>query len=149
MKLRMEFEDDDLREMIDGYFRQSGFQVKNLDQLCDLFRKAFPEGIEVQVATLPVTVPAEPVEPVERRPRSPEKEFESSPEDEDEEYVDIDEGKGNGAAEGNPRMSASDLFDPTPGKVPTRDEQLKQTQDELKHLLNQSKVIEEEKAKEN
>lgn len=133
MKLRLEFEDSDLREMIHDYFDRNGFAVKNLDQLCELFKKAFPDGIRVDAETRdsrpakPAAAPSLPEEHTEMEDSVPE--------------------KNNGTS--NVAMTATDLFDPTPGNVPTRDEQLRQSQREVANIVAQSKALEEEKAKDN
>ena len=143
MKLRLEFEDSDFREMIQEYFDRNGFAVKNLDQLCELFKKAFPDGIKVDAETKPPihipsfstsdhasasTVTAVPVDAETVEPEAPEK-----TNGKDETFI----------------ASASDLFDPTPGNVPSRDEQLRQSNAEVARIVAQSKALEEEKAKEN
>jgi hypothetical protein len=139
MKLRLEFEDSDLREMIQEYFDRNGFAVKNLDQLCELFKKAFPDGIKVDAETRgprEATAAAEVDAPTAVTP----------PVEELSEAEDPNPHKSNGSA--NVAMSATDLFDPTPGSVPTRDEQLRQSQQEVANIVAQSKALEEEKAKE-
>jgi len=139
MKLQLEFEDDDLREMIEDYFGRNGFKVKNLDQLCELFLKAYPDGIKVQAETTgpqEATTAAAPDAPSTEPPPSTE-----LPEEED-----SNPKKSNGAPQ--VVMTATDLFDPTPGNVPSRDEQLRQSQQEVATIVAQSKALEEEKAKE-
>jgi len=141
MKLQLEFEDSDLREMVQGYFARNGFAVKNLDQLCELFHKAFPDGISVQAETLAQkqvnypdgTTVAPATGEHAATPLLPEEEYPPPTKTDDRPQT---------------VMTASDLFDPTPGNVPTRDEQLRQSQKEVAYLVAQSKAIEEEKAKE-
>lgn len=48
MKVRLEFEREDLEKMLTTYFEKEGFRVKNLEELIDKFGEAFPEGIAVQ-----------------------------------------------------------------------------------------------------
>lgn len=138
MRLQLEFENADLREMITDYFKASGFVVKNLDQLCEFFHKAFPDGIKVQAETIAYKHAQDP----DGRPVKPAVGTHSAvPELPAKEDPTLEKNDGTP----NVIMSASDLFDPTPGQVPTRDEQLRQAQAELKHILAQSKVIEETK----
>lgn len=47
MKVRLEFEETDLRDMLKSYFEREGFRVKNVEELCAQFAAAFPEGIFV------------------------------------------------------------------------------------------------------
>jgi hypothetical protein len=138
MKLSMEFEEEDLRDMIEGYFQKSGFLVQNLDQLLHLFSKAYPDGIQVQVETTNVSPPSE-----EWTPKTEPQGVVKVQESETFKDPEIQRPKDNGYT--NKPMSASDLFDPTPGSVPTRDEQLAQSRKELEHIIAQSKEIEETK----
>jgi len=127
MKLQLEFEESDLREMIQGYFRSNGFRVKNLDQLCQLFQKAFPDGIKVQAETAADGVTSEIPEVATERAAV---------------ALVTPPPNGRDTSKGaNVAMSATDLFDPTPGKVPTRDEQLRQSQREVANIVAQSKAI--------
>jgi len=48
MKVRLDFEREDLEKMITTYFEKEGFKVKNLDELIEQFGTAFPEGLSVQ-----------------------------------------------------------------------------------------------------
>lgn len=48
MKVTLELEENDLREMLEGYFKQNGFVVKNLEDICQDFVKAYPSGIQVR-----------------------------------------------------------------------------------------------------
>jgi hypothetical protein len=136
MKLQLEFEDADLREMIETYFKSNGFKVKNLDQLCAFFHKAFPDGIKVQAETLPPSVELK--EAQVEAPSRKEKEVAII----DPANTEVTKSK----EVTNLPMSATDLFDPTPGRVPTRDEQLRQSREELEFILNQSKIIEKERS---
>ncbi len=52
MKVQLEFEKTDLEEMLTLYFERSGFSIKNLDELCEQFASAFPDGIKVQAEIL-------------------------------------------------------------------------------------------------
>lgn len=124
MKLQLEFEEDDLREMITQYFAGNGFQVKNLDQLCTLFSKAFPDGIKVQAETVPIPKTMSVQNIV------------SEVVPHDIQYV-----EGSLKEQGNPVFTASDLFDPEPGAVPSRDEQLRQSKAELEHILRESETL--------
>lgn len=125
MKLQLEFEEDDLREMITQYFAGNGFHVKNLDQLCALFSKAFPDGIKVQAETVPMVTPLSTFNnPITN------------------EVVLTDKVTSTLVVEtGNPVFTASDLFDPEPGTVPSRDEQLRQSKAELEHILRESETL--------
>ena len=144
MKLNLEFEGPDLRDLIEEYFKRRGFKVKNLDALCVLFEKVYPNGITVKAETL---APQERTTPVETLPG-----------EEIEVTVSADKGQAKGIIEesggkksnGSPNvaMSTTDLFDPTPGMVPSRDEQLRQSQQEVANIVAQSKALAEEKAKE-
>lgn len=53
MKLQMEFEDADFREMIFKFFDQQGFVLHNLDELCAHFNEVFPNGLKASVAVKP------------------------------------------------------------------------------------------------
>ena len=54
MKLTMEFEDADLRDMIDSYFESRGFKVENADELVEKFAGIFPQGIKVKVQVIDI-----------------------------------------------------------------------------------------------
>lgn len=49
MKLTVEFEEDDLREMFTKFFKEAGFDVLSLDDICNQFKNSFPEGLKVIV----------------------------------------------------------------------------------------------------
>jgi hypothetical protein len=131
MKLQLEFEDNDLREMIEQYFSSNGFKVKNLDDLCNKFKVAFPTGIKVQAettATNGATVTSS-------------DSFQDVEEIVQEDPVDLSKPRTIGIT--NVPMSKEDLMDPTPGKVPTVEEQRAQSEREIEHILAQSSELEQ------
>jgi DNA-binding transcriptional MerR regulator len=97
MKIQLEFEDEDLRKMIIDYFEREGFEVKNIDELCELFKGAFPDGIKVHANILP-DKPAE----------TPRHSARAQPvEDDEDEPV---------ATDDNPPLGFTQLLDPTPSR---------------------------------
>lgn len=56
MKITLEFEEQDLRKMITDHFTSEGFNVKNLDEICNMFGVAFPQGIKVEADIVPLPV---------------------------------------------------------------------------------------------
>jgi hypothetical protein len=60
VKIQLELETDDLHRMITEYFNKSGFEVKNIDDICAIFSAAFPDGLKIDAGLLPP-----PVAPVE------------------------------------------------------------------------------------
>lgn len=138
MKILLEFEEPDLRDMIQSHFEKNGFSVRNLDEICAQFNAAFPEGLKVYADMLPI----EAVTPVRTTHRA-----ESTDADEDDvPYVPpVDE---------NPRLALSDLMDPTPRPVHgrmelTRDSKTADKDEsidlDIKRLVNQSRRLEQVK----
>lgn len=134
MKIRLELESDDVREMVLGYFSARGFSVKNLDEICASFDAAYPKGIVVEAqpvaaSSAPTQVPQDvAVAPVA---------VAAPPADENVVTLSASHKKQN------PRLGFSDLMDPTVhGNVPTRDELLEETQRELQQILKMSKSLE-------
>lgn len=58
MKITLEFEETDLRQMIVDHFTKEGFNVKNLDEICQQFLLAYPSGLKVEADILPPQVTA-------------------------------------------------------------------------------------------
>lgn len=111
MKLVIEFEENDFRDMLTAYFKRNGFDIHNLDELTEKFMGAYPEGLKVQatVSTEPAEVPTEnpsghvydfddAVTGERVRGTHAELYGEAEPEEE----------------EANPALSLTDLHDPTP-----------------------------------
>ena len=53
MKIQLEFEDEDLKNMILQYFEREGFIIKNIEELCSKFKEAFPDGLKVYAELAP------------------------------------------------------------------------------------------------
>ena len=113
MKLTVEFEEDDLRDMFTKFFKEAGFEVLSLDDICEQFGRKFPDGIKVLVE--PGEVPVEaPVNTLKEK-SSPEKHSEtvtslvSLGDDEDDTF---DEGPEREPVAPT-AMSMTDLMDPT------------------------------------
>lgn len=129
MKVTLEFEENDLREMLTSYFRGNGFAVKNLDEVCVKFKDAYPEGLKVQAEIMAMDPPV------------PQASAVSSPipavadADAEEDIDDVSE-----AAE--PMLSLNDLTDPSPrGRVVS----IANTKNDFADLINASKRIEQER----
>ena len=61
MKITLEFEEADLRQMITDHFTKEGFNVKNLDDICRQFLHAYPIGLKIEAEIAPVpTITAAP-----------------------------------------------------------------------------------------
>lgn len=125
MKLQMEFESSDLRDMVKTYFSKSGFHVKNLNDICDKFNNAYPQGIVVNVEVTNGEVPE-----IEQETK-----IEDNLDTKEMPEVEISD-----TASENVALSAADLLDPTPGisGVPNRDALIKQHQRELETILAKS-----------
>jgi len=65
VKVTLTLERPDVEEMIKAYFNNKGFQPENLEQLCDMFLRTYPEGFNV-VATV-ASVPSKQAAPLEQR----------------------------------------------------------------------------------
>ena len=118
MKLRIEFEDNDLHSMITQYFASAGFEVRNLHDLCEQFKTAFPDGIFVDVLTVgkPTdnSIPEPPPAPRNTTPS---------------EVLDVAESQLQ-AADPAGRLTASQLVDPThSSQEPVIDSILKMSRD--------------------
>jgi len=120
MKVTLELEENDLREMLENYFRQNGFTVKNLDDICGQFAAAYPEGIQVRAEIGPAPVVASPQPDLE-------------PDLEPDAELDIVE-------ELSPRLSIDDLFDPTPRLKRVTAE--RDTDNDIAKLVRASKGLE-------
>jgi hypothetical protein len=59
MKLQMEFEPADFREMIYTFFDRQNFELHNLDELCEQFKQVFPNGLKASVGVKPTMVTEE------------------------------------------------------------------------------------------
>ena len=129
MKVTLEFEDNDLREMLTSYFRGNGFAVKNLEEVCAKFTTAYPEGLKVQAEI----VPMEPVIETSgyRQHIAP-----------DEDPIDNDSEVQETLATSEPMLSLNDLTDPEPrGRVVS----ITNTKNEFTDIINASKRIEQER----
>jgi len=52
MKLNLEFEIDDFKEMITDYFKTRGFKIRHIDEIVSKFMSAYPEGLIVEASPL-------------------------------------------------------------------------------------------------
>lgn len=147
MKIRLELETADVQEMIQSYFLTKGYEVRNLDMVCAAFEDAYPDGIMVEahaavgiaarVAQAPVTEVAAKSPEVDEDTETIQAVAEAVPSSRAAEAPAVN-------AKANPRLSFSDLMDPTlHGMVPSRDELLQETQREIQQLLQASKSIEQ------
>lgn len=125
MKVTLEFEESDLREMLTSYFRGNGFAVKNLDEVCAKFKGAYVDGLKVQaeiMTTEPTNIQA------------------VTPTDVPVEDVDVDTDTASDSHE--PMLSLNDLTDPSPrGRVVS----IANTKSEFADLISASKRIEQER----
>jgi len=129
MKVTLEFEENDLREMLTSYFRGNGFAVKNLDEVCAKFKDAYVDGLKVQAEIMAMDPPVS--QPSTVPPRST---VEDAVDDTDE-ADEVTE-----AAE--PMLSLNDLTDPSPrGRVVS----IANTKNEFADLISASKRIEQER----
>ena len=126
MKIQLQFEDSDLEEMIGFYFRDKGFAIKNLEEILQSFREAYPTGLNVMAEVISIP-PAAAVPVIEAPPSLSDTEPPPA------------------RAKSTRALSISDLRDPelTP-RFPTRDEQLRQEQEELDRILKRSKELAKE-----
>jgi hypothetical protein len=134
MKVSLEFEESDLKEMLTSYFRGNGFAVKNLDEVCMQFLKAYPDGLQVQAEIIPMEATAAPA----AEPRS--HHVDAQPEYEDErDATDADEVMSTDSV-----LTLNDLMDPEPRKGRLVSV-VNTSKDEFTDLLNKSKRIENER----
>lgn len=115
MKIKLEFERDDFRKMIQQYFQTTGWEVLNLDDIVDQFDTAFPGGIIVRAeisagAAVPSPEPAVPASD------TADTEVAEEPEEPSEQV------------DGNPRLQYSQLTGP----------QDEDDSNEISHILRQS-----------
>jgi len=130
MKVTLEFEENDLREMLTSYFRGNGFAVKNLDEVCAQFKDAYVDGLKVQAEIVAMDPPVPPLSTAPP-PRS-------SVEDAVDDTNETDEV--TEAAE--PMLSLNDLTDPSPrGRVVS----IANTKNDFADLINASKRLEQER----
>jgi hypothetical protein len=136
MKIQLQFENNDLEEMLTEFFRARGFEIKNLPELQEQFGLAFPGGLKVEAQTAePPPAPAVKLSSTLAVTASEAPEAIAP-------VVSITARK-----EGNPRMTAADLFDPDLRGAPSRDELLAENQREIQDILAKSQQIEEKKRK--
>jgi hypothetical protein len=130
MKVTLEFEESDLREMLTSYFRGNGFAVKNLDEVCAKFKDAYIDGLKVQAEIMVMDPPIPQLSTV------------APPQNLVEDAVD-DAGEPDDVAEAaEPMLSLNDLTDPSPrGRVVG----IANTKNEFADLINASKRIEQER----
>ncbi len=130
MKIQLQFERDDLEEMLTEYFKTRGFEIKNMETLHDAFAVAWPQGLSVAAQTIEaptkpavVALPANITNHADEAPLPPPR-----------------------RNEGNPRMTASDLFDPDSNNhAPSRDELLAENAREIQNILAESNILESQK----
>jgi hypothetical protein len=138
MKIRLQLESSDLREMLDNYFNSNGFSVLNTEELCAQFAAAFPEGLVV-AATLAPTRAA----PALEAALPPENDYPVEATATPKNVVSL-AGRGK-----NPPLRAADLLDPTNyGDVPRKsddDESPIDAELEMRRLLAASSQIQAEK----
>jgi len=133
MKIQLQFEDDDLEDMLTGYFRDRGFEIKNMSELREQFAQAWPEGLKVSAQTAEAP-------PVAATPSEYSKDPNSTltPPSAVSRTQTV-----AGTPGGNPRMTASDLFDSELKGAPSREELLADNQREIQRILAQSQHLEE------
>ena len=128
MKITIEFEDADLREMLTEHMLKGGFSVLNMDALCEAFAQAFPEGLRVHagVAEMPAPVEAPPSPVLDSGPELPLNTM-HTPESEEEGPLSFD-----------------DLMDPTPrlGRTELRVARNTDTGDDIRNIIRKSNAIE-------
>lgn len=129
MKLKVEFEIDDLQLMFNQFFTDAGFEVADLDQLCEQFASAFPDGIKVDVHPL---VPSADTSELDSAGVDGEVSHFEPPED----FVEEDEPTSLVSVDKGKKVTHTDLADPTySGEISA-----------INRLVTQSKNIEETKA---
>lgn len=105
MKITLEFEEADLRQMITDHFTKEGFNVKNLDDICRQFLNAYPTGLKVEADILPQPAPA-PVQTLGY--------VEAVPTDDVVTYTDEDAEEDVSREPEGVSLTLNDLMDPTP-----------------------------------
>ena len=134
MKITLEFEDDDLRNMIANHFTNEGFLVKNLDEICSAFGVAFPQGLRVEAEVAPV--PATTKRYVGKRGVALE-----DAEEHDNDYVADPEF-------GSAPLTMGDLMDPTPrrGRLEAARKSVKPDKaiTGIERLIKESRALEQE-----
>lgn len=134
MKVSLEFEESDLKEMLTSYFRGNGFAVKNLEEVCLQFLKAYPDGLQVQAEIIPMEPAVAP--PAEHRQLNVDAQQAYEDERDD---TDADEVMSTDSV-----LTLNDLMDPQPrkGRIVSV---VNTSKDEFADLLNKSKRIENER----
>jgi len=139
MKIHLQMETHDLREMLGDYFTSRGFEVLNTDELCSKFAEVFPEGLVVSATLAPPKPPPEASLP-------PETDYPSMTSGGAKNVVSMAERRQN------PVLRDADLLDPTNyGNVPRRptdDESHIDAEQEMRRLLSASSAIQAEKERE-
>lgn len=128
MKVTLEFEENDLREMLTSYFKGNGFAVKNLDEVCAKFKDAYADGLKVHAEIMAMDPPTT-VQPVATGTHLHITDDDSADDDTTSEAVE-------------PMLSLNDLTDPSPrGRVVS----LANTKNDFADIINASKRIEQER----
>lgn len=109
MKITLEFEESDLRQMISNHFKEAGFTVNNLDEICVSFTAAFPQGLKVDAGILPATEWNDKGTDTGRI-SSAEPNFSNTPKSADDEPEQLPEPEDDD----NKILTISDIMDPTP-----------------------------------
>jgi hypothetical protein len=144
VRIHLELEADDVKDMIEQYFAAQGFAVRNLPLLCAAFETAYPEGIRVEAQPAqmpePEPIPARSFEPEDLVPVGITQEG----------SLVVVAPPVSVGTKSNPRLKYSDMMDPSMhGNAPSRDELLLETQRELQEILSASKAIERERSSNN
>ncbi len=143
MKLTIELEEEDVKKMLFEHFAQSGFSVRNLDELCAKFLSAYPDGLRIQADPIdlpPVEAAPVPVYPSKQEPVDDEDDdapltIPSVPEYEKPPYEDDD---------ANPVLTMSELFDTEP-RATRQEARVTPSEDALSitKLVRQSNALKE------
>lgn len=111
MKLKVDFDSEDLEKMVVEFFDGSGFDVIDLSEVMSQFETAFPEGLTVNVtpkAQAPVAIPEKPLVKQEGAPGEMPTYGPPDPEEAPEE-PDPDSPANNGGI-----LTMTEIMDPTP-----------------------------------
>ena len=133
MKVSLEFEESDLKEMLTSYFRGNGFAVKNLDEVGLQFHTAYPDGLQVQAEIIHMEAPVAPA--AEPRPLN----VDAQEYEDERDATDAEEVMSTDSV-----LTLNDLMDPEPRKGRLVSV-VNTSKDEFTDLLNKSKRIENER----
>lgn len=126
MKIKLQFEQEDLETMLRQYFQDTGWKVLNLNELVEQFDEAFPQGIEVSAEVDPMHTPSRETVAV---PDANDQVVDSG-ESEVTEGVEVVE-------DSNPRLSASEILGPPSDDDEDDDDGVR----EISHLLQRSEGL--------